>query len=281
MRPLEIGVMINNLERDRLKAFRVAREHGFESGQTSPVPEAWFDGPELQTYINTARRSGLEITAMFVGFDGQSYADIPTIERTVGLVNPAFQEHRKRVVFKYCELARDLGVSKLAAHIGFVPHDPDHPHYSPLVHTLQEITERCASLAQEFLLETGQEPAEVLLRLINDVARPNLGVNFDAANMVLYGTGEPVASLDLLQPFVRGVHCKDGLWPERPGTLGREVPLGKGAVDFPAIIRLLKTHHYSGPLTIEREGGPHVGQDVQEARAYVQALLGEFHKSTK
>ena len=44
-------------------------------------------------------------------------------------------------------------------------------------------------------LETGQETADGLLQFIADVGRDNLFVNFDPANMILYGTGEPIEAL--------------------------------------------------------------------------------------
>lgn len=271
--PLGIGVMINNLERDRLKAFQVARDLGFTSGQTSWIPESWFDSPEQQQYIDAARQSGLQITAMFAGFDGQDYSNLETIRQTVGLVQPNLREHRKQIVFKYIDLAKELGVMALAAHIGFMPHD--HAHLDqPLVQTMRVILEHCAAAGQEFLLETGQEPAEVLLQFIHDVDRPNLGVNFDPANLILYGTDQPLPALDLLKDYVRGVHCKDGLWPKSPGELGTEVPIGQGDVGFAAFLKRLKEIGYKGPLTIEREGGPNVVRDVLQARAYLQTLCG-------
>ena len=45
--------------------------------------------------------------------------------------------------------------------------------------------------------------------------RENLRINFDPANMILYGTGDPIAALDVLQQHVVTVHCKDGDWPPK------------------------------------------------------------------
>src|SRR5438874_10626105 len=83
----EIGVMLNNLERDRLKAFGVAAALGFRHVHTSGLPEHWLAGPERASYVAAARASGVEIGTMFIGFDGQSYQDRATIARTVGLVD--------------------------------------------------------------------------------------------------------------------------------------------------------------------------------------------------
>ena len=69
-------------------AFDVAARLGFDIVHTSAIPEAWLNGPERQLYIDAARKSSVTIASMFVGFDGQSYADMASIRRTVGLVIP-------------------------------------------------------------------------------------------------------------------------------------------------------------------------------------------------
>jgi sugar phosphate isomerase/epimerase len=192
---LEIGVMLNNLERDRLNAFQVAAACGFRVVHTSALPEVWLSGPQRATYVAAARDSGVAIDTMFVGFDGQSYADLSAIRQTVGLVIPELRGHRTQVALLYSDLARDLGVSALGAHVGFIPAGRDGSKYAALVGVVRHILDRCAENRQTFHLETGQEPAELLLQFIRDVERPNLGVNFDPANLILYGTDEPLAAL--------------------------------------------------------------------------------------
>jgi sugar phosphate isomerase/epimerase len=270
---LDIGVMVNNLEPERLRAFRVAADLGFQVVQTNALREAWLTGPERARYVEAARSSGLRIAAMFVGFDGQSYADLYTIGQTVGLLNPELRSHRVAVACRYSDLADDLGVRTLAAHIGFIPADATHPDYAGLRDALRQIADCYAERGQTFLLETGQESAATLLQFLRDVARPNVGVNFDPANFLLYGTDRPLPALQLLAPFVGGVHCKDGRWPERPGQLGVEVPIGQGEVPFPELLGDLHRRGYRGPLIIEREHGPTVTADVLAARHYLQKLV--------
>lgn len=273
----DIGVMLNNLERDRLQAFAVAAELGFRVVHTSALPESWLEGEARARYVAAARESGLTIATMFIGFDGQSYADLPTIARTVGLVIPALRPHRTEIALRYCDLAHELGVTALAAHIGFVPHEQTDPEYPPLVEAVRRVVDRCAALGQTFRLETGQESSALLLRFIRDVDRPNLGVNLDPANFLLYGTDTPLAALERLAPLVWGVHCKDALRPTLPGTLGIEVPIGQGQVDFPAFLSRLHAIGYSGPLVIEREHGPDVVEDVLTASEYLQQLLAHLN----
>jgi sugar phosphate isomerase/epimerase len=269
---MEIGVMVNNLERDRLTAFTQAVRHGFHVVHTSALPQAWLVGPERDQYLAAARDSGVRIAAMFVGFDGQNYADRDSIARTVGLAVPALRVSRYLVAVLYSYLARDLGVDALGMHLGFLPPEGD-GEYRCLVECVRCLLDLCDEHGQTLHLETGQESAQELLRFIHDVDRPSLGVNFDPANFLLYGTDEPLAALDLLAPLVRGVHCKDGLWPELPGQLGREVPIGQGQVPFPKLIRKLHDIGFAGPLVIEREQGPRVVEDILEARQFLEEVL--------
>ncbi len=263
-----VGVMLNNLERDRLRAFAVARSHGFTVVHANALPEAWLDGPPRQAYLDAARASGLTVATLFVGFDGQDYSSLATVARTVGLVPRPLRSHRLAVARKYSDLAGELGVPSLSLHLGILPGDD-----RDLADGLRGLLELCATRGQTVHLETGQESAAELLRFIRHIDRPNLGVNFDPANFLLYGTDEPLTALAALHPLVRGVHCKDGFRPTVPGELGREVPLGQGAVNIPAFLGELLGRGYRGPLVIEREHGPDVVAEILAARAYLQALL--------
>jgi sugar phosphate isomerase/epimerase len=268
----EIGVMVNNLERDRLTAFARAAAYGFPVVHTSALREAWLTGPERSEYVAAARASEVKIATMFVGFDGQSYRDRESIAQSVGLVRPEVRDRRCRLACLYSDLARELEVDSLGMHIGFIPEEPSHPHYQGLLGAVRTILDHCSLRGQTFHIETGQEPAEILRRFIEDVYRPNLGVNFDPANFILYDTDEPLHALEVLGPWVRGVHCKDGVRPTQSGDLGAEVPIGQGEVPFAALICKLNACGYHGPLIIEREHGPTVVADILAARDYLVGL---------
>ncbi|MDX1945430.1 MAG: sugar phosphate isomerase/epimerase family protein [Pirellulaceae bacterium] len=197
---------------------------------------------------------GIQLTAVFGGFEGESYADIPTVARTVGLVPPETRGARTQEMKEIADFAKLLGCRVVALHIGFVPHDTANPLYQETIDVAREVCDHCAKNGQSLNLETGQETADDLLRFIGDVRRPNLFINFDPANMILYGTGEPIAALKKVGKFVRSIHCKDGKWAKNPGQeWGQEVPLGEGDVGMENYLRTLKEIGYDGPLTIERE----------------------------
>jgi sugar phosphate isomerase/epimerase len=200
------------------------------------------------------RELGITTTCVFAGFEGESYADIPTVKRTVGLLPRETRAARTAELKEIADFARELDVDVVGIHLGFVPHDAADADYRELLDLTRKVCDHCKANRQALHLETGQEPVDVLIQFLDDVQRDNLFVNFDPANMILYGAGEPLPALEQLGARVRSVHCKDATWSDRPGeTWGREVPLGEGDVDFEAFLKILQRIGYDGPLTIERE----------------------------
>ena len=138
---------------------------------------------------------------------------------------------------------------------------------------VRRVCDHCHENGQSFGLETGQESAAALGIFIRDVDRANLGINFDPANMILYGSGEPLEVLDMVKEWVISVHCKDALWPEEKGIWGTEVPLGQGDVGMERYVAKLKALGYRGPLSIEREiTGEKQLADMREAIALLERL---------
>jgi sugar phosphate isomerase/epimerase len=230
----------------------------------------------VQEVLSAVQESGVEITTVFGWFHGESYVDIPTIRATVGLVPQETRAERVEFIHQISDFAQQIGVSAIAAHIGFIPEDAQSPGYSPLVQTLQGICDALATRGQTFVLETGQETAATLKRFLDDVKRENLFVNFDPANMILYGNDDPFKALEVLSPWIRSVHCKDGCWPTGPNQLGKEVPLGEGDVRIREWIPALLQTGYAGPLTIEREiSGPEQTRDIAAARDLLNDLVAK------
>jgi sugar phosphate isomerase/epimerase len=216
---------------------------------------------------------GMTATCVFGGFEDESYADIPTVRRTVGLAPPATRNRRLREMREISDFARWLDVDAVGLHVGFVPHNNSEALYGEVVAATGELCRHCAANGQTLHLETGQEPAGVLLRFMQDVGCENLFINFDPANMILYGVGEPLSVLEKLGLFVRSVHCKDAMWSEMPGiTWGQEVVLGEGDVNVPEYLATLDRIGYAGPLTIEREIPQEAARQKAEIAQAVELL---------
>lgn len=221
-------------------------------------------------FLERLDKLGIKVTVVFAGFDGESYADIPTVERTIGLVPQETRAARTAELKEIADFANLMGVKTVGLHIGFVPHDRTTSEYRDVLAVTRDVCDYVKKNGQAIHLETGQEPADVLLAFLQDVERDNLFINFDPANMILYGCGEPIPALKTLGKYVRSIHCKDATWSDQPGkTWGAEVALGKGAVDFAAYLRTLNEIGYTGPLTIERE----IPQEPIRQKAEIAAAI--------
>lgn len=232
----------------------VARELGVPTIQLHAPHKESRTSEKAQAFLGRLKDYGITLTAVFGGFEGESYADIPTVVRTVGLVPPETRQQRLAEKKEISDFAKLLGCNVVALHVGFVPHDKNAPLFKDVVAVTQELCDYVKKNGQNLHLETGQETADGLLQFIAAVGRDNLFINFDPANMILYGTEEPIAALRKVGKYVRSVHCKDGTWAKHPGKeWGCEVPLGQGDVGMYNYLKTLKEIGYTGPLTIERE----------------------------
>lgn len=247
LKPLEPGVVFWG-ERDTLGEIRSL---GVRCGQLVTPGSMPLNKATAEPWM----ADDFTIVTVFAAYEGEDYADIPTVQRTVGFVPPATREARERRTIEVSDFARILGVGSIACHIGCVPEDPAHPDYVGVRDAVRRICDHAMRHRQTFALETGQEPAAILLRFIEDVDRPNLRINFDPANMILYGSGDPIDALRVVGRLVVSVHAKDGDWPppHTPGALGTERPLGQGAVGMQRFVAALREIGYTGPLNVERE----------------------------
>jgi sugar phosphate isomerase/epimerase len=252
----------------------VAHELGVPTIQLHAPAQQTRTAENAQRFAHRLQQLGITLTAVFGGFEGESYADIPTVVRSVGLVPSETRAARTREMKEIADFARMLGCNVVALHLGFIPHEPAGPLYGEIVDVTRDVCDHCKRNGQNLHLETGQETADGLLAFIHDVGRDNLFINFDPANMILYGTGEPIAALRKVGSYVRSVHCKDAKWAARPGQeWGREVPLGQGDVGFDAFISTLKQLGYTGPLTIERE----IPQEPERQKAEINHAIQQLN----
>jgi len=248
---MEIGVMFW-AGRDKLAELR---ELGVQAGQLGVGGEAPLTSAAAAEWREQIGEAKFSIATVVCAYNGEDYADIPTVQRTVGFIPRATREARLKRTIEASDFAAALGVNSIACHIGFVPEDHSDPDYIAVREMVREICRHAAQHGQTFALETGQEPADTLLHFLDDAACPNLKINFDPANMILYGSGDPIEALEKLAPHVVSVHAKDGDWPpaDKPGALGTERPLGQGAVGIPRFVDALKRAGYKGSINVERE----------------------------
>ena len=270
-KPLRLGLIIG-IGKDPDAAMAKVRDLGL------PTCQAFVDGfePGLVVQLRQALdKHGIEATSLVVGGPGKEVWDFYHGPLTIGLVPRSLRAARIAHIKKASDFAKQCDIPAVQTHCGFIPENPNDTVYKETVTAMREVAAYCKHNGQNFRYETGQETPITLVRAIQDVGLDNQGVNFDLANLILYGKANPVDAIELLGPYVQGIHAKDGLWPTNPKELGEEVPIGKGKVDFPRIFARLKELNYRGAVTIEREiSGPQQVEDVRAAKAYLESLIG-------
>jgi L-ribulose-5-phosphate 3-epimerase len=253
--PLAIGVCSWSLEVSSVPALRgVLDRLGINIAQIAcgdPQHAAWDEGDNFPAI---AKAAGFHLTGAMLGFHGEDYTTPQTIQKTGGFGDPKLRPERLVRLQWGLERTRALGLSDLMLHAGFIP-EAGEPDRKPFLETLAKVSDYAASRSVTIALETGQETADLLRQTLDDLKCPNLKVNFDPANMLLYDKGDPIRAVHILGPDIRSVHVKDANRPTVPGTWGEEVPLGEGQVDIRRFIQTLKEVGYEGPLCIERGVG--------------------------
>ena len=223
------------------------------------------EGEEALAFAKAQFASGAwRLFATMISFPQEDYSTLETIRRTGGVVPDDAWPRNREIAAAAAELSGTLGAPYMLFHAGFL--DESNPAaYAAYVERVSSVRDACARAGVQLILESGQETAEDLARFLRDV--PGLYVNFDPANMILYGKGRPMEALETLVPWIRKIHVKDADATAVPGTWGTERPWGEGQVGGAAFIDALNGLGFTGNLTIEREGGDDRVGDIARAAA--------------
>jgi sugar phosphate isomerase/epimerase len=229
-------------------------------------PSEWESGLEL------FRQENITILSGMFGCKGEDYSTLKSIRLTGGIAPDHTWAENWRNIQTTVQIARRLSLGLVTFHAGFLPHDPNAPDFSKMVQRLGEVADAFRAADIILGLETGQETAPDLVQLLQALKRPNVGVNFDPANMLLYDKGDPIEALRILGSWIRQVHIKDANRTRNPGTWGEEVPVGTGQVDWHAFFSALNQIDFTGNLVIEREAGNQRVADICKAKEFAQTL---------
>ena len=213
--------------------------------------------------------AGIEIASGMFGCIGEDYSSLDAIKITGGIVPDETWEGNWANITAVTDLTASLGVSLVSFHAGFLPESPDDPNYAKLADRIRQIAILFGEKGIKLALETGQEEAATLKAFLDRLGEPNLGVNFDPANMILYAKGDPVEAVKVLMPYLMQVHIKDASPTAEPGTWGSEEVVGTGAVDWDAFLGALDEGAFEGSMCIEREAGNNRPGDIAAGRDFI------------
>lgn len=276
--PFRLGVFVS-LTPNPATTFAHVRDLGFSTCQVGNWDAHLWTDEIAERLREAADDYEIEITTLWAGVPGERVWNFVDGPRTIGLVPAEGRAEKVAALQRASDFARLVGVGSITTHVGFIPDDPHSPVYRDVLAALRGVVARCLANGQEFWFETGQETPVTLLRTIEDLGAPNLGINLDPANLLLYGKANPVDSLDVFGSYVRGVHAKDGEYPTNGSELGAEKALGQGRVHFPALLARLHSLGYTGALTIEREiSGAQQIADIQAGKTFLEEIVARLGK---
>ena len=262
-------------QEDPRKALEAVKSLGLERVQVSRLPDRFYTPEGAREFAGLLNETGLSADAVVVVFEGESYKDQDSVLRTVGLrpaaLRPARIEYAKRCI----DFAKAIGTTIVTFHMGFLPKDTKDPVYGDMRDAVSALASYAATKGVTLSLETGQESGDELARFLDSITVARVGVNFDTANLVLYGLDDPPRALGRLLDRTTSLHVKDGLPPDDPRLLGREVPLGEGKAQVREFLRLLDEAGFRGPLIIENYTWRDRGTDpLQELARSRDSILG-------
>ncbi len=269
-KPMPMGLLVSATSEPE-KVMEYVRGFGIPTVHVSTSDFSTAMARRLHTALDS---NGIEATALVSSGPGGQKYDLYEGPLTYGLVPSRYRRQRVDHLKRASDFARRLNIPVTFNQWGYIPEVPSDPLYEPTVKAVREIATHCKANGQTFVNETGQETPVTLLRTILDTGMDNVKVVLDAANLILYGKGNPVDSLDVIGKYVIGVHAKDGFYPTNPRYLGRQVACGHGQVGWPRLIRGLKRLGYKGPITIEPVlGREHRNEEIREDMGYLKRLI--------
>lgn len=275
-----IGAMVDSFRQETRAAIKTAAEIGVQglqmyatTGENSPENLVGQKRKDLLQYV---KDNGLQFSAI-CGDLGKAFI-YP--ERNVMLI-----EKSKRIM----DLAKELETDVVTTHIGVIPTDKNCERYKVMQAAAYELAQYADSVNAHFAIETGPELAVTLRSFLDDLGSTGVAVNMDPANFAMVTKDDPVQAVYTLQKYIVHTHAKDGVnlkpcnpediysemdhgaWDSEPAF--KELPLGQGAVDFPAYLKALEEIGFKGFLTIEREVGGNPAADIKLAADYLRQII--------
>ena len=224
-------------------------------------------------FFELFEKYGFTVPSMFLSYLGQDWKNPRT---GIGLVPEHTRAARMLTSCRLMEWCKRYDINLITCHAGMTPEVKDE-FYGRFIADMKQLVRFAASLGQEFLFETGTESVANLKQIMDDIDEPNVGINFDPANLLIYNTDDPAVMVETLADRIKVVHCKDANPPAEEGVRGKETVLGAGSTNFAVLLKRLIDGGFNGPLIIERElqPGPEQEKDITEAVKLIKSIVNK------
>ena len=268
---IDIGVIVSDITHIE-KEFADLHQSGF--GACQLYYNLAYDRSTADRVKKAAKENKIKITTLVYVVPGAvwTFLDGPS---TIGLVPREGREEKVGLCKKAIDFCVMAEIPAFHSHLGFVPEDPKDVLYGEFIAAMRDVANYSKERGIILLYETGQETPTTLIRSIRDIGTGNVFINCDLANLVMYGKANALDAVKMFGPLIKEFHAKDGLYPspDDPYSLGKEVNIPEGEVNFPAVIRELKKQNFNGALIIEREFGDNQREYVIRTKKYLEELI--------
>ena len=210
----EIGLMFWAKE-DARQTLREAKQFGVRAGQLGFPGEMPLDG-KADDWNEALAAENFQVITAVCSYVGEDYADIPTVQRTVGLVPSRRARERIQRTKAVADVAAQLGIKSVMCHIGFVPHNATDPLYAQIL-TLPAIY--AITVRRRTVLYFGNRPGACIGRSRSPPWRT---------------PGLPISSINA--PYsARLAACSSGLDASRPSRRADQQQVPHGSSSFVSV----------------------------------------------
>ena len=233
------------------------------------IADAGADGVrlDLRTELKAAELSATAVRELRRRFGEHGLKTGPAVFPTRGALHePDRLDERVAGFTAALGLAADLGCGTLSLRPFRVPAEDD-PAANLLGEVLADVARAGAHLGVIPCVTPAGAPAR-WAALLGGVATGPVGVNLDPAAVLLAG-GDVAETTRALHPFLQTVTARDAI---TDGSGGKEVPVGRGEVDWEETLALLDEAGFTGWITADRTTGPDPFAEASRAVGYLRAV---------
>lgn len=261
---IHLGVFLHCMKLPGEDALRTAAALGFEGVQL------WNVGGEFDPQVMTEER-----ICKLQSFLSEHDMEISSLCGHMSFVDPSASQDNIRKMHDILNLASKLNVRIVTTESGILPQGMDIDRaWTILVESMKRICRDAHEMGVSIAIEPGSKCVvngpPTLIRLLEQVESPALGINFDPANVYKAGY-DPISGVKELRHYLLHCHAKDAKRLPQGGYM--ETPLGQGDVPLREFVEALEEIGFHGFLVVEREVGEDPLKDIREAKVYLEKIL--------
>lgn len=194
-----------------------------------------------------------------------------TFQTRHGLGDSPNLERRVEAIKEHLRLAYQLGCSCVVCDIGEVPSTEQTERRNIWLEVINDIGRSAHKEGAFLAARTGTAAPAELASLLRDANPGSLMVDLDPGNLILHGHPWDTAAQQL-GAYTIHLHARDAV-RDFSARRAIDVEVGRGSVDWAAVLAGLEQHGFNGYTTVGREGSPNPKLECQQAAEYLRNLF--------